>query len=175
MKNGLVHAYIGDGKGKTTAAVGLVIRALGRGLKVAVFHFMKNGDSGEVKILKEINKDNVYCLNSSGKFTWTMSVSDTDKIKKETENGLDIVKTIIEKQAADLIISDEILDAVENKIIDERKLTDIIYNKPDSIELVMTGRKVSEKILVLSDYVTEMKKIKHPFDRNIKSREGIEL
>ena len=172
MDKGLIHIYCGDGKGKTTAAIGLAIRCAGAGGKVLFFQFLKGNSSSERNILKEINNIDVIGGVENIKFVWNM----TDEEKAETARSYKKIFEDIVNRAAEynMMIFDEIIPALKYDFVSEKELVNFLKAKPERTEIVLTGREPSDTLIQLSDYVTEMKKIRHPFDKNIKARQGIE-
>ena len=175
MKNsGLVHLYCGDGKGKTTAAVGLAVRHSGRGGKVVFAQFLKDGTSGECRVLAKLGVT-VLAANPVGKFSFRM----TEEEKAETAAALgrtfDAATGFAVRERATLLVLDEICAAVNCGFLPEKTLTEFLESRPDSLEVVLTGRDPSENLQVHADYITEMKKRRHPFDEGIAAREGIEF
>lgn len=169
---GLVHIYCGDGKGKTTAAVGLAVRAAGRGKKVLIARFLKTDDSGEVKALSHIPGITLISCEQSFGFSWNM----TPQIRKEAVGYYGSLFSRAWEQAADfdMLILDEIMAACSQGFVEEKELISRLKSRPDSLEVVLTGRSPSEEILAQGDYVTEMKCLCHPYERGIGAREGIE-
>lgn len=175
MKRGLVHIYTGEGKGKTTSAVGLATRALGHGLKVCYVHFHKNPEKygyTEIKNLEKLGaqiygfaKDHPFCNGKTIK----------SSLIKQVEEGIEFIKSNIFKSNFDLLIIDEIIISVRDGFLPENELLDLIIGKPENLELVITGRGATDKMIELADYVSNITKIKHPYDKNITSREGIEF
>ena len=147
MEKGLIHIYCGDGKGKTTAAIGLSVRAAGSGMRVLFVQFLKKAETSELNILT--NLPQVTVLRPSEDESWM----DTQ---------------------ADLLVLDEAVGAYNREAIDRAKLLDFLKKKPEPLEVVMTGRNPSQELIDLADYVSEIRKIKHPFDRGIRARTGIE-
>ena len=175
MKNsGLVHLYCGDGKGKTTAAVGLAVRHSGRGGKVVFAQFLKDGTSGECRVLAKLGVT-VLAANPVGKFSFRM----TEEEKAETAAALgrtfDAATGFAVRERATLLVLDEVCAAVNCGFLPEKTLTEFLESRPDSLEVVLTGRDPSENLQVHADYITEMKKRRHPFDEGVAAREGIEL
>ncbi len=176
---GLVQVYWGNGKGKTTAALGLALRSLGRGAKVHLVQFMKCGlknnnefeNYGELNSLKKFEN---FSLERFGFEEWVLSEPTKEHIEeaeKAVKHSLDAVSGKF-----DLVILDEILYAVQLKLISEKSVIEIIEKKAKETELVLTGsHKPFENIIEKSDLVTEMRKIKHPYDKGIKARKGIEF
>lgn len=170
---GRIHIYYGDGKGKTTAAMGQAIRAAGCGLRVLVFQFMKDNSSSERRVLEQISK--ITCLpgRSRVKFFSQMNGDEKAEAKHYYTKALDeIVKFCA---PFDVLVLDEILDVVHYKLLNEDKLLSFLQHKPRGLEIVMTGHEVSERLLEIGDYVTLMQKQKHPFDKGKLAREGIEF
>lgn len=169
---GRIHIYHGNGKGKTTAAIGLAVRAAGCGLKVLVFQFLKNNASNERNILEKI--DNITCLpgREHVKFVSQMNGDEKAELRHYNTKALDeIVKFC---SPFDMLVLDEILCAVQLGVLSEEKLIRFLEHKPRGLEIVMTGHEISERMLGLADYVTEMRKIRHPYDEGKMAREGIE-
>lgn len=169
---GRVHIYYGDGKGKTTAAVGLTIRAAGNGLRILVFQFLKNNSSNERKILESI--PNITCLpgREPVKFVSNMNGDERSELRHYNNKALDeIIKFCT---PFDILLLDEALCAVNLQVLSEDKLVSFITHKPRGLEIILTGHQITEKLLEVADYVTEMKKIKHQFDLGRSAREGIE-
>lgn len=170
---GLIHIYCGDGKGKTTAAAGLSVRALGAGKKVLFAQFLKEGTSSEIGVLKGLGIS-IYSLSTHRGFYKKQSDEERKMTVKESR---ELFQNVINnsKNGIQLLVLDEIISACNYGIIDEISLADFLKNKPEELEVVMTGRNPSQNLLDTADYVTEMKKIKHPYDKGIKARYGIEF
>ena len=171
---GLIHLYCGGGKGKTTAAVGLTVRCAGRGNKVVFAQFLKDGTSGECRVLAKLGVT-VLAANPVGKFSFRM----TEEEKAETAAALgrtfDAATGFAVRERATLLVLDEICAAVNCGFLPEKTLTEFLESRPDSLEVVLTGRDPSENLQVHADYITEMKKRRHPFDEGVAAREGIEF
>lgn len=174
LNHRLIHIYCGDGKGKTTAGIGLAVRAAGAGINIIYTQFLKNGTSSEIEILKNIENIEVLYSDENFGFSWNM----TDEIKKKASEAYIKLfeKSVKEAEAknAGLLIFDEIMALISQKFIEEEKVLDFLDNKPENLEVVLTGRGPSEELIKRADYVSEIKKIKHPFDHGINSRKGIE-
>ncbi|MFH1761657.1 MAG: cob(I)yrinic acid a,c-diamide adenosyltransferase [bacterium] len=171
MKNGYVQVYTGNGKGKTTAAFGLALRAAGAGLKVFIGQFLKQGDYSEIKALKKLSKFIAIQQFGSGYF---IKKAPEQKDFKKALNGLSLLETAINSGEYDLVIMDEVNTAVELKLLDEKRLVDIIDKRPRHVEIVITGRNASPRILEIADLITEMKEVRHYFQKGVRSRKGIE-
>ena len=160
---GRIHVYYGDGKGKTTAAMGLALRAAGSGLDVLMFQFLKDNSSSERVILEQI--PNVTCLPGKDrvKFVSKMNADEKARLKHYNNKALD-----------EIIKFCGPFDVLQLGVLSEEKLVEFLEHKPRGLEIVLTGHVVSDKVLELADYVTEIRKVKHPYDQGITAREGIE-
>lgn len=172
---GYVHIYCGDGKGKTTAAVGLAVRAAGRGKKVLIARFLKTDDSGEVPVLGNIPGITVIPCKKTFGFYFQM----TEEQKKEAAlyyGGL--FRTTAARaveESFDLLILDEIMAAVNYKLVDEEAVINFIKTRPGKLELVLTGRDPSEAVAAQADYISEIRMVRHPYDtEGLPARVGIE-
>lgn len=175
-KSGLVHIYWGNGKGKTSAALGTALRACGHGNRVHLIQFMKNGSDnqeinlpGEIKALEKLTN---FSFKRFGTGKWASKNSSEDAVK--AKEALNYLKSCFNENYS-IIIADEILYAVQLGLLEESDVIKLIKEKPQDKELVLTGSHIPfPNIFVLADYVTEIKKVKHPFDAGIKARKGIE-
>lgn len=168
----MIHLYCGDGKGKTTAAVGLAVRAAGNGLKVFFAQFMKGRATGEMNILPEIPGIAVFRADASEKFTFQMDRSERDALR--TANDLALRKIMPASSDADLIILDEAVTAVEKDLLDEEVLRTFLEEQGRIKEIILTGRTPESWMVEIADYVTDMEKIRHPYDSGTEARKGIE-
>ena len=169
---GLVHIYCGDGKGKTTAAAGLAVRAAGAGQKVLFVQFFKDGSSSEIASLRALGIG-VRAVPENFGFVWNMDDAELARAKKAYTDLL----LAAEKEAADgcgLLVLDEIISAVNCELVPERELLDFIICRPEGLEIVLTGRDPSPALSDAADYITEMRKLRHPYDEGIMGRRGIE-
>ena len=173
MACGLIHIYCGDGKGKTTAAVGLSVRAAGCGRKVVFAQFFKDGHSGECCVLEKLPNITFLHPERSFGFFWTLSEAEKAAAKAfytaHLKNAIDLAKD------ANLLVLDEAMSACAHGVIDEGEVLAFLRTKPEGLEVVLTGRDPSPAMQDAADYITEMKKIKHPFDRGIPARKGVEF
>ncbi|MGL4874762.1 MAG: cob(I)yrinic acid a,c-diamide adenosyltransferase [Clostridium sp.] len=175
LENGLVQIYTGDGKGKTTAAIGQGMRAYGNGLKVTMLQFLKGGYTGELKTVEELNDNfKIYRFESKKDFVWNLNEEQIELLKKEIKVGYNFILERLEKNDTDLLIIDEIMGVLGNKFLTVEEVLYIIENKPENMEVIMTGRNVPEEIIEKADLVTEMKMIKHYYEKGVNSRRGIE-
>ena len=175
MTQGLLMVHTGEGKGKTTAALGLALRAFGSGLRVLILQFIKGGQTyGEleaIKILSE-NSPRIKILQCGLGFT---TQGDKAEHKKFAEETLKLAEKEILSGDWDLIILDEINYAVKFNLISETEMLELIKLRPPELHLLLTGRDATKKLIELADLVTEMKLIKHPFQAGIKAQRGIEF
>ncbi len=171
MNKGYIHVYTGNGKGKTTAAIGLAIRAAGAGLKVFFTQFIKKRKCSE-HIALERFKDLIKIKQYGTGFI--MGKRPSQNAILSTNEGIEDIKRVISSGYYDVIILDEINGAIKNKLIDIEEIINLLDSKPDDIEIVLTGRDADERIVEKADLVTEMKIIKHYWDKGIKARKGIE-
>lgn len=170
---GLIHLYCGDGKGKTTAALGLALRAAGAGKQVVFTQFFKDGSSSEMEPLAALPGVRVFHADTVRGFYRNMTPSQREQAGKDyTALFRQVTQAARE---ADLLILDEIVSACNRGVVPEKLVTDFLREKPDRLEVVLTGRNPSSALLELADYVTEMRKLRHPFDRGIGARKGIEF
>ena len=169
---GRIHIYYGHGKGKTTCAMGLAMRAAGSGLKVLVFQFLKNNNSSERNILEQI--PNVTCLPGREKVKFVSRMNSDEKAELKHYNSKALDEIIKFCSPFDVLVLDEVLSAVEMGVLSENKLMEFLNHKPRGLEVVMTGHEITERILDVADYATDFTKIKHPYDEGIMAREGIE-
>lgn len=168
----MIHIYFGQGKGKTTAAVGLATRAAGSGLKVLFVQFFKDGSSGEVKSLQKLeNVTLLYPDTYNGRYA-TMNDDQKAVTKKSYTEALK--KAIDKAKDFDLIVLDEAVSVYTHGFMDREDLISFLKENGEKKEIVLTGRDPARELLELADYATEMKKHRHPFDRGVEAREGIE-
>lgn len=173
---GLVHIYMGDGKGKTTAAIGLGIRAYGRGLRVLMAQFLKGTDTGELKTLEKLKPDFiVYRTHEQKEFIWNMNEEQLKELKKSVEETFLYAVKAAESGEWDLIILDEIMAAISDGLIDTGRVVDFIHNKPEEVEVVLTGRNAPKELIAAAHYVSDIQGVKHPFNQGITARKGIEF
>jgi cob(I)alamin adenosyltransferase len=168
---GLIQVYTGGGKGKTTAALGLAMRAAGHDLRVAIIQFMKIWDYGEIKSLRRLGID----LFRYG----TMQLVDPkDPLPvdfEQADEALSKAEELIERGNHDLLILDEINVALDFNLIPLRRVVDLLDKKPDNLEVVLTGRNCPRELMERADLVSSMDEIKHPYQRGVMARKGIEF
>ncbi|MCL1604747.1 cob(I)yrinic acid a,c-diamide adenosyltransferase [Phascolarctobacterium sp. ET69] len=171
---GLIHIYCGDGKGKTTAAVGLAVRCAGRGNKVLLVQFLKSRDSGELYSLAKLPDIEVMRGKESKKFTFQMNEEEKHALLIEHNKMFEQVLAKIKNGGYSLLILDEVIGALNAKVFEMPKLIEFLRHKPENLEIVLTGRNPAPELVEIADYVSEMRKVKHPMDKGIMAREGIE-
>ena len=171
---GLVQIFTGEGKGKTTAALGAVLRAAGHGLKISIVFFIKGHSSqGEYKTLAALPNVKV------ASFGLRQFIHKNDVInpaeKAQAQAALAAAREDVTGGEFDLVVLDEINVAVDFHLLGVQEVLQLIKDKPPRVELILTGRNADKKLIEIADLVTEMGKIKHPFDKGIKARKGIEF
>lgn len=166
---GLVHVYTGDGKGKTTAALGLAMRAAGQGLEVVFIQFVKGITCGEHAFAAQYHPFDIVQISVGDSFT-----KSREQLSIEAHRTLEYAEAEIFSGKYDMVVLDEIFIAVNQDLITVNQVLDIVDKKPDSLELILTGRRASPEIVQRADLVTEMLMIKHPFTEGIEARRGIE-
>lgn len=171
---GLVHIYTGNGKGKTTAAIGLGVRAVGSGMKVLMVQFLKGRSSGEENSIEKLKPNfELHKTKQIDKFTWQLTPQEKEQMQETTKHLFDYA--LNQAQSKDLIILDEIMAAITTGLIDVNQISDFIKNKPAQLELVLTGRNAPKELIELADYVSEINAVKHPMSKGIQARKGIEF
>lgn len=169
---GLIHVYCGDGKGKTTAAMGLALRCAGSGRKVLLLQFLKDGKSSEFASLAHVPNIEVIPQTRTFGFSWTLTPEEKSEAAAYYSGLLE--EAFRRAGDFDLLILDEALGACAAGMLDEARLLALLDGRPEHLEAVLTGRDPSQALLDRADYVTEMKMVKHPFKRGVAAREGIE-
>ena len=162
---GLIHIYCGDGKGKTTAAMGLALRAAGSGRKVLLLQFLKDGKSAEFASLAHVPGIAVVPQTRSFGFSWTLT--DAERAEAKTYYTGLLEDAFRRAGGFGLLVLDEAM-------VDEARLLELLAQRPAELEVVLTGRDPSQAMQDAADYVTEMRKVKHPFEQGVPAREGIE-
>lgn len=168
-RKGFVHLYYGDGKGKTTAAMGLALRALGSGQRVVIVQFLKGGQSGEVPLLERLGAK-IYRGKAGQKFVFQMN----DEEKAATREVQNANLRAAAAEQADMLVLDEAGSAWELDMVDKDLLQSVVLRRPAAQECVLTAHEPPEWMLAAAGYCTEMKCVKHPYKEGVKARKGIE-
>jgi len=174
MKKGLVHIYTGDGKGKTTACAGLALRMAGSGGRV-LYSFMQKGvKSSEVKLIESIDGIDVLQVCTMTKFSYLQNAEEKAEYQKQHTEGLKEIIYLCQSGIYDMVIVDEAVGAILEKAVTLDAVLDLINTRPKKCEIVLSGRKPPIELITAADYVSEIKAIKHPFEKGINARKGIE-
>jgi cob(I)alamin adenosyltransferase len=173
-EKGLIQVYTGDGKGKSTAAIGQAVRAASHGFKVGFVSFFKDPEVfgyGEYKSLRKLGIKTFLFAKRHPHFYREI---DLDEVRHECCNGLEFIKGLFQDQSWDMLVLDEIDIAMRDGFLKEEEVLSLLEAKPERLELVLTGRGATRRIMEKADLVSEVKEVKHPYDQGIKSRKGIE-
>lgn len=169
--HGYIHIYTGDGKGKTTAALGLIVRAAGAGLSICLIQFLKSGDYSEIQALhSSFPSVHIEQFGRKRRIGSPFTPEDRDL----AESGMQRAAELIGKAHYDVVILDEINLVLHNKLLAVEKVTQVLTRKPDSVEVVLTGRYAPEVLYGYAHLITEMKAVKHYIQQGVTSRRGIE-
>ena len=175
LKQGLIQIYTGYGKGKTTAALGQALRALGSGLKVCIFQFLKDEKVGSGELISaEKFKEALKIVRGKQTHPCFSKGKDNLSLCENIKSMFNQVLKIMKSRKYDLIILDEINNCISDGFIEVNKVIEMFKEKPKNVELILTGRNAPYEIIEKADLVTEMALIKHPFSNGIKARGGIE-
>lgn len=176
LNKGYIQIYTGNGKGKTTAAVGLATRAAGNKFRVCMVQFLKSGVTGELESAKLMAPYfTIHRFERPRGFFWTLNDQEKLELKEDIQEAYKFCIKQLEEGNCDILIMDEIMGTLSNGLITEEQLIELIDKKPDDVELIMTGRNVPESIMQRANLVTEMKDIKHYFNEGVPARKGIEF
>lgn len=177
MAGGLVHVYTGGGKGKTSAALGLALRAMGHGMRVAVFQFAKPQDapSGEVNVARRLKRLDLFRF--PGQYPTYRPLTDDERreMKASTKEALDEAARAAAGGEYGVVVLDEINPLIRQGFASVRRIMQLIRGKHPDCEIVLTGRDAPAELIAAADYVTEFIEVKHPFQRGIRARKGIEF
>jgi len=173
LKKGYIQIYTGNGKGKTTAALGQAMRALGHELRVYVIQFMKgNIEYGELEMSKRLAPQ--FTLKQMGRETFVDKKNPDPKDIEMAVDALKLARKIVDENSTDILILDEINVALDFKLIPLDEVLGILDRKPETMELILTGRYAPQEIIDRADLVTEMKEVKHYYSDGVEARAGIE-
>lgn len=170
----MIHLYYGNGKGKTTAAAGLAVRAAGQGWRVFFLQFLKGGPSGEVTVLEQLPDVTVKRLSEPYGFTFQMSEETKERVRAEHRRMLQAALRELREDRCGLLVLDEIGSALRCGLAETETVKNLLAEYGQTREIVMTAHEPPDWLKESSDYCTEFRKIRHPFDRGIGAREGIE-
>jgi len=173
-KKGLIQVYTGDGKGKSTAAIGQAIRAAGHGFKVGFISFFKDPavfGYGEYESLRKLGIKTFVFAKKHPHFYTTINF---DEVRGECLKGVEFIKELFQDESWDMLVLDEMNIAMRDGFLKEEEVLSLLEAKPEKLELILTGRGATARIIEKADLVSEVKEVKHPYEQGIKSREGIE-
>lgn len=173
MELGLVQVYTGDGKGKTTASIGLAVRAVGKGMKVLMVQFLKGRPYGEIETSKLFSDK--FRIVQAGLDSFVKRGEPSAEDLRLAQRGLGIAREAIMSGEYDIVILDEVNVAVHLGVLEVEEVLPLIDGRPEGVEIVLTGRYAPEEFCERADVLTEMKKVRHCFDRGVGMREGIEF
>lgn len=172
MEKGLLHIYTGDGKGKTTAAMGLCLRAAGHDKRIGIAQFLKDGKSGEINSLSKFENIYIFPYFSNVKFTFVMNLQEKQEARNFYKQLLDKIK--LKCDALDILLLDEVIAAITTGILDKESLLEFLNTRPSWLEVILTGRNPPAELIEIADYISEIRMIRHPYEKGIQAREGIE-
>lgn len=172
-QNGLVHIYTGDGRGKTSISLGMVMRAVGNNMSVLFCQFLKGQPTSELNSLEKLGVK-VLRVDGFEKFIAFMSENEKKDCKSAHQLCYNRMKADFLSGEYDLVVLDEVMAAITLSMFSLDDIVSLVKSKPDNVELVLTGRDAPQELLDLADYVSEIKSVKHPYDKGIKARKGIE-
>lgn len=173
--SGLIHIYEGDGKGKTSAGVGLAVRCAGSGQKVLYTQFLKDDASSELKVLEQIEGITlVRCTESFG-FFFRMTPEEKERARQFYSEHFRKVAKLAAEGGYRLLVMDEMMAAYNLELVEQQEVLEFLAHKPEELEVVMTGRDPAPELVELADYISRIEKVKHPFDKGIPARLGIEM
>ena len=173
-KTGCVHIYCGDGKGKTACGMGLCVRAAGYGYRVLIYQFMKDNSTSERRAMEKIPGITFVPGLAQEKFSFQMSEQEKKERKQFYEDKFREVTQKAQQEAYQVLFLDEIIYTIRAGLFDEELLVRWLKEKPEDLEVILTGQNPGEQLIACADYVSELKKIRHPFDRGLAARDGIE-
>ena len=171
---GLIHIYCGHGKGKTTAGIGLIVRAAGHGRRVLLVQFLKDGLSGELDSLRMLRDVRILAGQVTANFTFDMNSAEKAATLALHHGFFGQAVDLARQGQIDLLVLDEVIGAINTGTLTQDVVLDFLRTKPDDLEVVLTGRDPSPQLLELADYISDIQCVRHPYQRGITAREGIE-
>ncbi len=175
MKKGYVQIYTGNGKGKTTATLGLTIRALGHGFTVHIVQFLKGGPTGELTTLEKLDNVSLFRVTDADKYIWNLNAQEKKDMQEKSQHMLQNIRKWFKEDLADIIILDEVMAAIKYEIVSLEDIQALLTIRPDTVEVIMTGRDAPQELIDRADLVSEINDVKHYFDKGVKARKGIEF
>ncbi|MDD7794017.1 cob(I)yrinic acid a,c-diamide adenosyltransferase [Clostridium sp. 'White wine YQ'] len=176
LENGMIQIYTGNGKGKSTAAIGQGIRAAGNGLNVIMIQFLKSNETGELKILGNLVENfKLIRMESRKDFVWNLNKEQIEELKIEINNEYNYALELLKNNECDVLILDEIFGVLKNGFLNESDIINLFENKRNETEIILTGRNAPQSIIERADLVTEMVEVKHYFSKGVSARKGIEF
>jgi len=173
-EKGLIQVYTGDGKGKSTAAIGQAVRAAGHGFKVGWVSFFKDPEAFGYGEHKSLEKLGIKTFLFARKHPHFYKELNPDDVCQECSKGLEFIKELLHDPSWDMLVLDEINIALRDGFLTEAEVLSLLEAKPEKLELVLTGRGITERIMERADLVSEVREMKHPYSRGIKARKGVE-
>lgn len=171
----MLQIYCGNGKGKTTASLGLALRGAGCNMKVHIVQLMKGNESSEFHSLKFVPNITIQRCDKHYGFTSDMTLQQKVELTQCHNTLLQNAQTLLQLHHTDMLILDEFNVAYEHALLDRQFADTLIFNRPADIELILTGRNPNPKFLEIADYISEITAVRHPFEKGIKARKGIEF
>ena len=171
---GLIHIYCGDGKGKTTTGMGLCTRAAGAGMKVLIYQFMKNNATSERRVLEALPNVTFIDGLDHEKFSFQMTPEEKEERRAFYNGRFKEVTERAVKEDYDVLFLDETVYCIRAGLLDEALVAEFLESKPAKLEVILTGQNPGERLMELADYISEIRKVKHPFDEGVPARIGIE-
>lgn len=171
----MIIVNYGDGKGKTTAAMGTAMRAVADNWNVVIVQFLKGRETGEIELLKKYPNVTVIRGKNSTKFSFAMDKEEKAQARTIHTANLNEGIELVKQGECDMLILDEVLGAIETNLIDEAPLKELLAHMPETLELIITGRIMPDYIEKAADYITEVKMLRHPFEKGVTARKGVEF
>lgn len=175
MKKGYIQIYTGNGKGKTTAAMGLALRAAGHNFNVKLVQFLKGGVTGEINSIKKLDTVELLRVSDANKYVWKLNDEEKHDMQQKSLKMFDKIRSWFKNEEIDILILDEIMAAIKYEIVALDDVLSLLDARPQSIEVIMTGREVPKELFNRAHLVSEINDVKHYFDIGVGARKGIEF